>query len=482
MRNLRHLLTYLLILFFLSTEAQFPLGSAKEIPDTIYKKSHLKSNIAVISLDAGIWAIHKFIRGNDYAQISLKSIKENLKCGIKWDNDGFETNMFNHPAHGSFAYNCVKFNGMSYWEALPYSLSSSLRWEFLFEIEPPSINDLISSTIGGLVIGEATNRISHTMHTQYKRGVKRIGSEIGSFLITPTETIHRLINGQLWKTKSKKPEDKFLIIPVRFQAGPGITYINYKNFNKEQLSASIAFNVSYNDPFALKKCKPFDYFHLKAVISNLSNQPFLNKLNIEAIIWGKNFKPSENQKLLVGVFQHYNFFETDTISSSVKFVPYKISVPASYGLGLMYMNEKGNLVFNTEIHFNGILTGAGLTDHYHLKRRNYNFGVGFSGKFKSSVLIKEVLKLNLDVHDYWLYTWDGIKPGSEIQEKDMFSIQGDKGNASYYIINPGIEIFIFKPVSFYVDMIFHLRKNRYAYYDFSTQQSTEFSGSVLYNF
>ena len=481
MKILRYIFIFFIFWFFLPANAQFSPHKLIEIPDTIYKKSHLKSASRIIAVNSGIWAIEKYIRKDFFVDISWHSVKDNFRSGFMWDNDQFLTNMFDHPAHGSFCYNSARYNGMSYWETLPYDFAGSLIWEMFLEIEPPSINDLISSTIGGLAIGEATHRIAKTLKVSHSGGFTRVSKEIGSFLITPTETIHRLIHGDLWRIRRKS--DKYSIIPVKFQAGAGLGYFHINSGSlKERSRVTLGFNVFYNDPFNLTHSKPFDYFNLKTTINFLSDQPFLNKLSIEALVWGKKLELKNNNQIFLGIFQHYNYFDSDTISLTTQIVPYKISSPASYGLGILYKTKNKDILFNSELHLNALLIGAGLTDHYHIRKRNYNFGVGFSGKFNSSLLIKETAKLNLDIQYYHLYTWDGIPPGTEIEEEDIFSIQGDKGNAGYCVINPSLEVNIFKPISVYFDILYHLRTNNYSYYDQIKESSIEFTGGILYNF
>ena len=465
------------------SEAQFKPENYREIQDTIYKKSHLKSSVAVIAVDAGLWAIQKYIRNDFFVDISWKSVKDNLHTGFMWDNDGFRTNMFNHPAHGSFSYNSTRYYGMNYSENIPYCLANSLIWELFLEIEPPSINDLIASTIGGLAIGEATHRIANSMNVSSSRGFYRVSKEIGSFLITPTESIQRLLTCDLWKVKQKS--DVYKLIPVKFQVGTGVGYFSDKSgFSKKRSRMTIVFNADYNDPFKLHKCKPFDYFNLHTTINFFSDQPFLNKLNIEAIIYGKNIELNNDNRILLGIFQHYDYFDTDTISGSSAIVPYKISVPASYGLGVLFKSQSddNDVFFSSGLHLNAVLIGAGLTDHYHLGKRNYNFGAGFSGKYFSSLLYKDKVKFNFDLQYFKLNTWNGIAPDIIITDENLFSIQGDKGNAFYLFVNPGMQFKLLKKLSLGIEMFYHLRKNKYFYYEDMRKSSTEFTGTLLYSF
>ena len=106
----------------------------------------------------------------DFAKISLHSIKHNIQNGFVWDNDQFSTNLFAHPYHGGLYFNAARSNGMNFWQSIPYSFCGSLMWETTCEIEPPAINDLMATTMGGVCIGEVTHRISNLVSSAVMPG------------------------------------------------------------------------------------------------------------------------------------------------------------------------------------------------------------------------------------------------------------------------------------------------------------------------
>lgn len=102
----------------------------------------------------------RFALNADFAQTTMRTWSDNFKNGFVWDNDVFSTNLFMHPYHGNLYFNSARSQGLTFWESAPYAMLGSLEWEFLGEREPPAINDLIATTMGGICIGEITNRIS----------------------------------------------------------------------------------------------------------------------------------------------------------------------------------------------------------------------------------------------------------------------------------------------------------------------------------
>ena len=104
-------------------------------------------------------------------------MKENLRTGFKWDNDGFLMNQFMHPYHGSQYFNAARSNGLSFWESCLYPYGGSLMWELFMENQAPSYNDLINTPVSGILIGEISYRISDLIIDESKTGFMRFLTE-----------------------------------------------------------------------------------------------------------------------------------------------------------------------------------------------------------------------------------------------------------------------------------------------------------------
>ena len=76
------------------------------LPDSLdlayYSKKYFgRSAATVVGLNFGVWAFDRYVRNQDYAYISLNTMRENLKHGFVWDNDNLGTNICFHPYHGN---------------------------------------------------------------------------------------------------------------------------------------------------------------------------------------------------------------------------------------------------------------------------------------------------------------------------------------------------------------------------------------------
>ncbi len=451
--------------------------------DTITRKKPWQAAATVIGTNLGVWSVDRYAVKADWAVISGSTIKENFRRGFGWDNDKFLTNLFMHPYHGSLYYNAARSNGMSYWQSMPFTMGGSLMWEMFMEKEPPSINDFFSTSFGGMALGEITHRLSTAIVDESAHGIRRIGLEFAGFLLTPTAAITRMINGQMFRTRPKRYYSGYPKYPLYLQVGLGASFNSDEaNLFKGRFSNVIDVQLQYNDPFESDECKPFDYFQLSTTVKLFSNQPAISRVNAMAMLWGKNFRPYKNHKMLFGFFQHFDYYDSDSIFKTSTKVPYKISAAASFGGGLLYnfKNELNTIDMNMGIHMNAILMGGSLTDYYHLADRNYNLASGFGSKVYSQIRFSNVGAFYLGLNFYQLYTWQGSKDGDAIPDDEQFKYQGDKGYSNLAIINPRMEFYVTKKLAFNIDIFSHIRNSHYSYLPDVRYHTFEIKSSLVY--
>src|SRR5574338_1066129 len=90
------------------------------------EKNYWLPAVEIIGLNFGVWGYHRYLSGENWSNISWETIKNNLKYGFVWDYDGYLTNQFWHPYHGSNYFNAARSNGLEFWESAPYAFLGSL--------------------------------------------------------------------------------------------------------------------------------------------------------------------------------------------------------------------------------------------------------------------------------------------------------------------------------------------------------------------
>ena len=319
---------------------QFPqMDSRKYISETIGilpKKPWLAAS-EVFGVNMSIWGVDRYIAKAEFAYIDFNTIKNNFKKGPVWDTDMFSTNLVAHPYHGSLYFNAARSNGMNFWQSVPYNAAGSLMWEFFMENESPSINDLISTTFGGAEFGEITFRLSDLFIDDRTSGVERVGREILTGLISPIRGINRLITGDSWRYRSTKGRS-FRSVPVNLILNLGPRFLaEQENSKNGTIGMHLSMQLNYGDPFNDDFYSPYEWFHLRAGVDVLSEQPFINQVNAIGALWGKTVWTKGNRALTAGVFQHLDYYDSQlSAGSKLEVAPYRISEAVALGGGFLY--------------------------------------------------------------------------------------------------------------------------------------------------
>lgn len=422
----------------------------------------------VFGLNMGVWGFNRFIVNEDFAHISFKTMGDNLKKGFVWDNDQIGTNMFLHPYHGNLYYNAARSQGFNYWESGAYAFGGSLMWELFMENEYPSINDIIATPIGGSAIGEVFHRASDLVLDDRRRGNRRFRHELAGFLIAPTRGITRLINGDAWKVRQTTGR-QFGTPLVSIDVSSGLRVLEVRDdfFDK---GAGFATNISveYGDRFDNENVEPYDYFSFRGNINIQASQPILGQVNVIGRLWAIELIDNSKDFFGLGAYQHFDYYDSDTISSVSNEIPYKFGTPASFGLGIVHKSKRfEDWHFDSYAHANVLLLGASLSDHYLVDKRNYNLGSGFGWKAGVNIAYKDKIGASWLYEGYRLFTWKGYEEGLDLSTVDYkeMNTQGDKSVASFNTSSVKIDVKLKDKVYLTGIGTWYRRSTHYTYFD-----------------
>ena len=423
----------------------------------------------------------------EFAKISFHSIKHNIETGFVWDNDQFSTNLFAHPYHGGLYFNAARSHGMNFWESVPYSFCGSLMWETTCEIEPPAINDLMATTFGGVAIGEVTHRVSNLVFDDRLSGFPRFMREFLGTIICPIKGLNRILSGDAWRVRGKyyKYHD-YQRSPVSFSASAGYRYLADNNtLFRGEGNPYVRFNLVYGDPFDGETTKPYDYFTLDATFGLSSNQPLITGLHLLGRLWSVPVEVSKGTEMEFGIFQHFNYYDSQPVKDGTSLVPYRISEAASFGPGIIYrFPQVGNLTrFEQRVFLDGILLGGSLTDYYNVIDRDYNMGSGYSVKAISFMEFGKVATFQIGADYYRIFTWKGYE-GKDLATTDplYLNAQGDKGNATLLVLNARFGLVLSNRLNLDFNVSNYWRDTHYSYHDDVTSKTFDMSLGLQYKF
>ncbi len=455
------------------------------------KKSFWRASAETVGFNVGLWAFDRFALKGHYAYINWNTIKANFKHGFEWDNDHLSTNMFAHPYNGSIFYNAGRSNGFNYWQSELFAIGGSAMWELFMECEYPSTNDIIATPVGGAAIGEVLYRTSDLVLDDRTTGGKRFGRELAAFIISPMRGINRIVTGRAWE---KRPTSgrHFSIPPISIAMSLGTRLLVFQDAdNLTKAGAAARIDIEYGDRFASKTKAPYDYFSFFMELNAMKTQPLLSRVEIIGRLLSREVIDSKNDWLSVGMYQHFDYFDSDTIRNQPLeddtkpcVVPYKLGTPASVGGGLMFRHtEPPQWNLDAYIHVNGVLLGGILSDFYRYYHRNYNWSSGFSTKVGINLnLYKYRLSVTLANQIYRLYTWGGYDHTTEWSQTPAgrpVNIQGDRSNATLSHLEFYANYRLWKNLYATLGLDWYYRKTTYDRYDSYTSGNVTFSTSTL---
>ena len=451
------------------------------------KKHPWKAALEAFAINVGVQCFDQFVMNEEFAKISFHSIKHNIETGFVWDNDQFSTNLFAHPYHGGLYFNAARSHGMNFWESVPYSFCGSLMWETTCEIEPPAINDLMATTIGGVCLGEVTYRISDLVYDDRLRGFPRFWREFLGTIICPIKGLNRILSGDAWRVRGRyyKYHD-YGRSPVSFSASAGYRYLADNNtLFRGEGNPDVRFNLVYGDPFDGITTKPYDYFTLDATFGLSSNQPLITGLHLLGRLWSVPVEVSKGTEMEFGIFQHFNYYDSQPVKDSTSLVPYRISEAASVGPGIIYrFPQVGNLTkLEQRIFVDGILLGGSLTYYYNVIDRDYNMGSGYSVKAVSLMDFGKVASFQIGADYYRIFTWKGYE-GKDLATTDPLYLndQGDQGNASLLVVNAHFGLALSNRLKLDFNVSIYWRNTYYSYHDDVRSKTFDLSLGLQYQF
>lgn len=431
------------------------------------------------AINAGVWAFDRFVMEEDFSRVTPKSISRNLHHGLVWDNDQFSTNLFAHPYHGSLYFNAARCNGMNFWQSFPYTLGGSLMWELAGEVEPPAINDLLATAIGGTALGELTHRMSALVLNDADRGTTRVLREVVGALISPVRAVNRMLTGEMWQVA---PYHSFHTIPLDFRFSAGVRYLVDDGYLiGGEYNPYVRFFLRYGNLYQGSSV-PYENFAFDVMFGLSSNQPLIGSIGLTGNLWSTSL--DDDGEIVFGLYQFFRYYDSKEVVSGSGLIPYKISETASAGPGFRcrFTDVGAWRSIEQQCYLSGILLGGTLTDHYHVMDRNYNMGSGYS--------LKSCTRLDwgwgscsFDFQHFRLFTWKGYEP-EQLEQSNLLYLdaQGDEGDVAFTIIRPSFRVRLLGGLQLSMEAACFFRDTHYRYHHNVCTKTLELNFSLCYGF
>lgn len=342
-------------------------------------------------------SFNRFITRDPYSYISFKNFINHQRFSAwDWDDNEFTTNQIDHPYHGQLYFNAFRSNGYNFYQSGVATVLGSYIWETAGETQHPSINDLVNTTFGGIILGEMTHRVSRNILARGKYG-NRIGNEIVAFIVNPVNGLNRLLDGKWGKVDTYNSADSS-IISAEIDAGVRRHDAREGDFltkGKNTFYARLRFQYS-NGAHNYKR--PFDQFFVNFEVGD-GDSTFINAVNVHALVYGAEFFKSKKSSHFGTLNAHYDFYNNDAFF---------------YGAQSLNYNWVSEFRYKKDNRFNmsagaGAVVLAAVPDPYLLygASRNYNYGSGLSYRYRGELSLLNRLMLIADYNGALLYTISG---------------------------------------------------------------------------
>jgi len=331
------------------------------------------ANVALINWT--IWQI-AWLRHKDWAPVDRQSIERNLHSGFEFDVDTLRTNFFGHPYHGGLQFNAARGAGLSFWESCLYLAAGSLTWEYFSEREKPSYNDLVATTLGGVMLGEVTFRLSSAILNDTKSGGTRLFRESAAFAVDPMRGFNRVYTGQAWHDGPGPRRH-----PLRLELDMGVDRVRATeqddSLDGGRPAPLLAVDADYGDLLPIGKrttIQPFEFFEFYGAM-NLFN----GELNGEQVYGtGLLFGFSDDLSNEPGRLRDNNVFG---FAINYEYVGANFATYSGFGVGpadhvMFRFGAKRSL--RLSLGFDAVPILAASTPVITLPDRDYNFATGIA--------------------------------------------------------------------------------------------------------
>jgi hypothetical protein len=240
------------------------------------------------------------------------SIWKNLRTAPVYDKDPFNVNQLDHPYAGSLYYGFARSAGLNFWESMGYTLFGSFLWETAGETTPPSINDYVTTTIGGSFVGEAMFRMAGLLLEGGGGETPGFWRELGAAVLSPSTGLNRFVFGDRFKPifPSRNPA-----VYIRLRLGATLTTdvnnaVNLSEGFKRQ-EGSGEFTMIYGLPGkpGYQYTRPFDFFQFEftAVPNADSVANAIENATVRGLLLGAKYEAGDDYRGVWGLFGGYEY-------------------------------------------------------------------------------------------------------------------------------------------------------------------------------
>jgi len=351
---------------------------------------------------------NEYTRNANFTQISPRSWWANLQEGFAYDDNDFRTNQLIHSYNGSAYFNAARANGLGYWTSSVYATLGAFHWECCGETHPMSLNDMVSTAVGGMTLGETWYRLSSEILDNKDTGKSRFFRELGAFFVDPVRGLNRQVSGRA-RAQDENPED---LMDWRPAPGASLLEVGARTVGGEfdqgdrstATYASIGFDHSYGDPFENTRRRPFDHLDIETQVSFGEKEPF-HLVRVRGDLYEKPLGDENAPKHVFAISQYYDYLNNHAFEFGGQ------SLAAALLSRFRLSNNAG---VTTRVDGIGMILGAVNSEYAHIadvanreRLREYDYGPGLGVAAQADLVVSGHQWAELVYRFQWISVHNG---------------------------------------------------------------------------
>jgi len=329
---------------------------------------------------------------------------QNLQGGWNWDNNDIRVNELEHPWAGAAYFNSGRANGLSFWGSAPMALTGSLMWELFGESKPPAINDVLSTTLAGIALGEPLHQLSLLVLDEESSGLDRLWREAVVFLTNPGMGLGRLSRGQSWTRRQNPPRRRPEVLRGGLAVG-GRQY-EWSAGGPRLQTAVMSLTVEYGDPLATGSPAPFSFF--RGGMELMPSSPDgVGAVNVRGLL-ARFGVGNGTEGHMAGLFMDFDYRKDGAVEFAEQ----------SFGVGRLARTQLGDrLRLRTDVSAEAVPILAVQDPYSKLAtgRRRYDFGAGAGARIQAELEYRGYRVLSAGGRAYWAPTLSGASQAKLVQ-------------------------------------------------------------------
>ncbi|MBC7469692.1 MAG: DUF3943 domain-containing protein [Ramlibacter sp.] len=289
-----------------------------EMPDPVVEpvmeKNYAVPAWEILGFDLLLNRVNHATSGSPDYNVTLNSIRRNLRRSWGVDSDDFHINQLGHPYQGSMYHGFARSAGLNFWESAGYTFAGSIGWELAGENTRPSTNDQIASGVGGAFLGESLFRMA-SLVLEHGDGVPGPMREALAAVISPSTGFNRLVYGKRFDSIFASRNPAYY---SRLQLGLMGTAQNEQGIstllkrNEAQANFSIEYGLPGKDGYRYQR--PFDYFAFEATGSTAS---WFETVMTRGLLFGRDYSAARDRyRGIWGLYGSYDYISPQTFRIS----------------------------------------------------------------------------------------------------------------------------------------------------------------------